>query len=182
MAMAEAWPTGLSTAYDRVAADARLTNRLQITGSRQKKSAPACNRTGSNRPSLGESRGGCPAWGGCTARPLDQTFVCVWSSTGRKKAMQDRVPRDRVRLAAPRMQPLSAEQEHEATRLLAALLADAAERQPRGSAVPIGVPFRSPIPPPFAPPVGREDRRAWKSPANKPDRRLASNPDNRGGS
>jgi len=66
--------------------------------------------------------------GGCTARPSDQTFVCVWSSTGRKKAMQDRVPRDRVRLAAPRMQPLSAEQQHDATRLLAALLADAAER------------------------------------------------------
>jgi len=42
--------------------------------------------------------------------------------------MQDRVPRDRVRLAAPCMQRLSAEQEHEATRLLAALLADAAER------------------------------------------------------
>jgi hypothetical protein len=42
--------------------------------------------------------------------------------------MQDRVPRDRVRLAAPRMQRLSAEQQHEATRLLAALLADAAER------------------------------------------------------
>jgi hypothetical protein len=39
--------------------------------------------------------------------------------------MQDRVPRDRVRLAAPRMQRLSAEQQHEATRLLAALLADA---------------------------------------------------------
>jgi hypothetical protein len=33
--------------------------------------------------------------------------------------MQDRVLRDRVRLAAPRMQRLSAEQEHEATRLLA---------------------------------------------------------------
>jgi hypothetical protein len=42
--------------------------------------------------------------------------------------MQDRVPRDRVRLAAPRMHPLSAQQQHEATRLLAALLADAAER------------------------------------------------------
>jgi hypothetical protein len=42
--------------------------------------------------------------------------------------MQDRVPRDRVRLAAPRMQRLSAEEQHEATRLLAALLADAAER------------------------------------------------------
>jgi len=64
--------------------------------------------------------------GGCTARPSDQTFVCVWSSTGRKKAMLDHVPRDRVRLAAPRMQRLSAQQEHEATRLLAALLTDAA--------------------------------------------------------
>jgi hypothetical protein len=42
--------------------------------------------------------------------------------------MQDRVPRDRVRLAAPRMQRLSAAQQLEATRLLAALLADAAER------------------------------------------------------
>jgi hypothetical protein len=42
--------------------------------------------------------------------------------------MQDRVPRDRVRLAAPRIQRLSAEQQHDATRLLAALLADAAER------------------------------------------------------
>jgi hypothetical protein len=42
--------------------------------------------------------------------------------------MQDRVLRDRVRLAAPRMQRLSAEQQHEATRLLAALLAGAAER------------------------------------------------------
>jgi hypothetical protein len=99
--------------------------------------------------------------------------------------MQDRVPRDRVRLAAPRIQRLSAQQQHEATRLLVALLADAAERQgvrPTRNAVPIGAPFRSPIPPPFAPPVGREDRRTRKSPANKPDRRLASNPDNRGGS
>lgn len=43
--------------------------------------------------------------------------------------MDNRVPRDdRMRLAAPRMQRLSAEQEHEATRLLAALLLDAAER------------------------------------------------------
>jgi hypothetical protein len=43
--------------------------------------------------------------------------------------MQDRVPRDRVRLAAPRIQRLSAEQQHEATSLLAALFADAAERE-----------------------------------------------------
>lgn len=58
--------------------------------------------------------------------------------------MDDRVPRDdRMRLTAPRMQRLSAEQEHEATRLLAALLLDAAERhgvKPRRSAVPIGAP------------------------------------------
>jgi hypothetical protein len=38
-----------------------------------------------------------------------------------KKAMQDRVPRDRVRFAAPRMQPLSVEQQHDAARLLAAV-------------------------------------------------------------
>jgi hypothetical protein len=43
--------------------------------------------------------------------------------------MQDRLPRDRVRLAAPCMQRLSAEQQHEATGLLAALLAEAAERR-----------------------------------------------------
>lgn len=47
--------------------------------------------------------------------------------------MQDRVPRDRVRLAAPRIQPLSAEQQHEATSLLAALFADAAEREGRAA-------------------------------------------------
>lgn len=58
--------------------------------------------------------------------------------------MDNRVPRDdRMRLAAPRMQRLSAEQEHEATRLLAALLLDAAEHhgvKPRRSAVPTGAP------------------------------------------
>jgi hypothetical protein len=43
--------------------------------------------------------------------------------------MQDRVPRDRVRLAAPRMQRLSAQQGHEATGLLAALLTAAAETE-----------------------------------------------------
>jgi hypothetical protein len=42
--------------------------------------------------------------------------------------MQDRVPSDRVRLTAPRIHRLSVEQQHEATRLLAALLANAAER------------------------------------------------------
>jgi len=47
--------------------------------------------------------------------------------------MQDRVPRERVRLGAPGIQPLSAEQQHEATRLLAALLAAAAERHGHGA-------------------------------------------------
>jgi hypothetical protein len=63
--------------------------------------------------------------------------------------MQDRVPRDRVRLAAPRMQRLSAQQGHEATGLLAALLAAAAERHGREAETECGadrcsVPFSDP--------------------------------------
>jgi hypothetical protein len=63
--------------------------------------------------------------------------------------MQDRVPRDRVRLAAPRIQRLSAEQQHEAARLLAALFAGAAERHGREAERKCGadrcsVPFSDP--------------------------------------
>ncbi len=56
--------------------------------------------------------------------------------------MDERVRRDDgVRLAAPRVQRLSAEMEREATRLLAVLLADAVARRKAGQgAVPIRAP------------------------------------------
>ena len=69
--------------------------------------------------------------------------------------MDERVRRDDgVRLAAPRVQRLSAEMEREATRLLAGLLADAVARRKAGQgAVPIRPPAGPPVGPPIAPPV-----------------------------
>jgi hypothetical protein len=53
-----------------------------------------------------------------------------------------------VRLARPRLQRLSAAMEHEATALLAALLADAAKRRGAPIGTPVGRPIGTPIPTP----------------------------------
>lgn len=69
--------------------------------------------------------------------------------------MGERIRRDDgVCLAAPSVQRLSAEMEREATRLLAALLADAVARREAGEGgVPIRPPAGPPVGPPIAPPV-----------------------------
>lgn len=93
--------------------------------------------------------------GGCHVRRSDSP-VCVQGLLVRlKKVMGELVRRDDgVRLAAPRVQRLSAEMEREATRLLAALLADAvASREAGQGGVPIRPPAGPPVGPPIAPPV-----------------------------
>jgi hypothetical protein len=80
-----------------------------------------------------------------------------------------------VCLARPRVQRLSAAMEHEATALLAALLADAAKR--RG--VPIGGQAGGPIGTPMPTPMN-EHPEGGGSPVAKPDRGVFAESDNRG--
>lgn len=103
---------------------------------------------------------------GCHVR-LPDSPVCVQGLLARlKKAMDERIHRDDgVRLAAPRVQRLSAEMEREATRLLAALLADAVARRKAGQgAVPIRPPAGPPVGPPIAPPVKRGGPASTRNP------------------
>lgn len=100
-----------------------------------------------------------------------------------EEVMRELVHADgRVRVARPRVQPLAAGMEREATRLLAVLLADAARRAEaarQGCTAAIGGPFGAPVGAPIATPKNQRAGSEESLVAMR-DRRPAAKSDSRG--